>query len=90
MKKFLFIFVFIFLCFILVGCSSDNTVTNNSVTNITTENFIYETEKIKNGMSKIQFKYTISADDTNGLLDVVSIEGDCKWKDTNTGSERNP
>ena len=44
----------------------------------------YETEKIKNGMSKIQFKYTISADDTNGLLDVESIEGDCKWKDTNT------
>lgn len=46
--------------------------------------FYYETEKIKNGMSKIQFKYTISADDTNGLLDVESIEGDCKWKDTNT------
>lgn len=44
----------------------------------------YETEKIKNGMSKIQFKYTISADDTNGWLDVESIEGDCKWKDTNT------
>ena len=44
----------------------------------------YETEKIKNGMSKIQFKYTISADDTNCLLDVESIEGDCKWKDTNT------
>ena len=44
----------------------------------------YETEKIKNGMSKIQFKYKISADDTNGLLDVESIEGDCKWKDTNT------
>lgn len=44
----------------------------------------YETEKIKNGMSKIQFKYTISADDTNRFLDVESIEGDCKWKDTNT------
>ena len=44
----------------------------------------YETEKIKNGMSKIQFKYTISADDTNRLLDVESIEGGCKWKDTNT------
>lgn len=44
----------------------------------------YETEKIKNGMSKIQFKYTISANDKNGLLDVESIEGDCKWKDTNT------
>lgn len=46
--------------------------------------FYYETEKIKNGMSKIQFKYTISADDTNRFLDVESIEGDCKWKDTNT------
>jgi len=46
MKKFLFIFVFIFLCFILVGCDSDNTITNNSLTNITNENFVYETEKL--------------------------------------------
>ena len=46
MKKFLFIFVFIFLCFILVGCGSDNTITNNSLTNITNENFVYETEKL--------------------------------------------
>ena len=41
MKKFLFIFVFIFLCFILVGCGSNNTVNNNSINNL-----VYETEKL--------------------------------------------
>ena len=57
MKKFLFIFTFIFLCFILVGCSSDNTVTNNinndtvnnpvtNTANSTNENIIYQPEKI--------------------------------------------
>lgn len=59
MKKFLFIFTFVFLCFILVGCSSNNTVTNNinnntannSVTNTNTanstnENIIYQPEKL--------------------------------------------
>ena len=58
MKKFLFIFTFVFLCFILVGCSSNNTVTNNvnntannsvtntNTTNSTNENIIYQPEKL--------------------------------------------
>lgn len=53
MKKFMLVFSFIFLCFILVGCSSNNTV-NNSVNNTnnfssknsTHGNLAYETEKI--------------------------------------------
>ena len=41
MKKFIFIFTFIFLCSILVGCGSNNTV-NNSNSN----NLVYETKKL--------------------------------------------
>ncbi len=51
MRKFLFIFVFIFLCFVLVGCGSNNIINNssNSSTNNTNSvinNSSYETEKI--------------------------------------------
>lgn len=52
MKRFLFIFTFIFLCFILVGCGSNNTITNNNKNNLTTNektatnNSGYETEKL--------------------------------------------
>ena len=52
MKKFLIIFIFIFLCFVLVGCNSDNTLTNNTINNSnyninnTTNNLVYETEKL--------------------------------------------
>lgn len=41
MKKFIFIFTFIFLCFILTGCGSNNTINNNSTSNI-----VYQTEKL--------------------------------------------
>lgn len=58
MKNFLLVSIFVFLCFSLVGCSSNNTINNtvnnavnNSVTNTniakpTNENLTYETEKI--------------------------------------------
>ena len=60
MRNFLIISVFIFLCFVLVGCGSNNTVTNtvinntinnvtnNSVsnTNTSTNNLVYETDKL--------------------------------------------
>lgn len=46
MKKSIFIFTFIFLCFILVGCSSNNTITNTVINNTSTNNLVYETEKI--------------------------------------------
>lgn len=61
MKKILFIFIFVFLCFILIGCSSNNTVTNNinnntvnrtvnntltNTDNSANENIIYQPEKI--------------------------------------------
>lgn len=45
MKKFLSIFIFIFLCFILVGCGSNNSI-DNTIINNTTNNFTYETEKL--------------------------------------------
>ena len=51
MKKTLFIFVFIFLCFILVGCTSNN-VPNNTINNPTTNtssisnNIVYKTDKL--------------------------------------------
>ena len=50
MKNFLIIFVFIFLCFVLVGCGSSNTITNtvinNFSTNENTSSEIYDAEKI--------------------------------------------
>ena len=48
MRKFFIIFVFIFLCFILTGCGSNNTVTNTYINNTTnsSNNLIYEAEKI--------------------------------------------
>lgn len=51
MRKFLFIFVFIFLCFVLVGCGSNNVINNSSNnstnnTNSVINNSSYETEKI--------------------------------------------
>lgn len=52
MKKILVISIFIFLCFILVGCSSNNTITDNSANNSTydannnIDNLVYETEKL--------------------------------------------
>ena len=48
MKKFLLNVFFIFLCFILVGCSSNNTI-NNTETNTyshSSNNLSYETEKL--------------------------------------------
>lgn len=64
MRKFLIIFVFIFLCFILVGCSSDNTVTNNSLTNISNENFVYKTEKLN-----IQYQEKVISSFSTNILD---------------------
>lgn len=50
MRNFVLILGFIFLCFVLVGCSSNNTVTNtvinNTISNSTTGNLVYETEKL--------------------------------------------
>lgn len=49
MKNFLLILSLTFLCFVLAGCSSDNTIINNSVnetTNYSNSNLVYETEQL--------------------------------------------
>lgn len=72
MKKFVFLFVFIFSCFVLVGCSSNNqianNITNNSTnannvvnpTNSTDENFAYSAEKLSTQPPKEEVLTTFS------------------------------
>ena len=79
MKKFLFVFIFIFLCFALVGCSSNNvindtvnnavdtvnsSITNTNITNSTNENLAYETEKIS-----IEAKEEVISSFSTNILD---------------------
>ena len=70
MKKFLLNLFFIFLCFILVGCSSNSPVTNtviNNTVNNTTNNSTYETEKLT--IEPIKPKEEIIASFSTDILD---------------------